>query len=230
MKNLGEDFYTALRKNNRAVITIAIIAGLSIISAFAFAFMVYQNSTENIYAINEKSELVPLKKRDLKDANLIQAKANIEYFVQLYYTLDAYSMKQKRERVLWLVGEQPKSIIRDRAKKGYFDEFLSIAGLTQNAEILQHTLKINDEAPYQASFVVRIQRINGGIVENYNNNITLTMDRVNRNYPYNPYGLLITQFSENLTRAEIKKTEEDLDLKQSEEAINQNPKEDGKGE
>ena len=56
------------------------------------------------------------------------------------------------------------------------------------------------------------------------------MDRVNRNYPYNPYGLLITQFSENLTRAEIKKTEEDLDLKQSEEAINQNPKEDGKGE
>jgi len=230
MKNLGEDFYTALRKNNRAVITIAIIAGLSIISAFAFAFMVYQNSTENIYAINEKSELVPLKKRDLKEANLIQAKANIEYFVQLYYTLDAYSMKQKRERVLWLVGEQPKAIIRDRAKKGYFDEFLSIAGLTQNAEILQHTLKINDEAPYQASFVVRIQRINGGIVENYNNNITLTMDRVNRNYPYNPYGLLITQFSENLTRAEIKKTEEDLDLKQSEEAINQNPKEDGKGE
>ena len=192
--------------------------------------MVYQNSTENIYAINEKSELVPLKKRDLKEANLIQAKANIEYFVQLYYTLDAYSMKQKRERVLWLVGEQPKAIIRDRAKKGYFDEFLSIAGLTQNAEILQHTLKINDEAPYQASFVVRIQRINGGIVENYNNNITLTMDRVNRNYPYNPYGLLITQFSENLTRAEIKKTEEDLDLKQSEEAINQNPKEDGKGE
>lgn len=230
MKNLGEDFYTALRKNNRAVITIAIIAGLSIISAFAFAFMVYQNSTENIYAINEKSELVPLKKRDLKEANLIQAKANIEYFVQLYYTLDAYSMKQKRERVLWLVGEQPKAIIRDRAKKGYFDEFLSIAGLTQNAEILQHTLKINDEAPYQASFVVRIQRINGGIVENYNNNITLTMDRVNRNYPYNPYGLLITQFSENLTRAEIKKNEEDLELKQSEEAINQNPKEDGKGE
>ena len=192
--------------------------------------MVYQNSTENIYAINEKSELVPLKKRDLKEANLIQAKANIEYFVQLYYTLDAYSMKQKRERVLWLVGEQPKAIIRDRAKKGYFDEFLSIAGLTQNAEILQHTLKINDEAPYQASFVVRIQRINGGIVENYNNNITLTMDRVNRNYPYNPYGLLITQFSENLTRAEIKKNEEDLELKQSEEAINQNPKEDGKGE
>jgi conserved protein found in conjugate transposon traK len=230
MKNLGEDFYTALRKNNRAVITIAIIAGLSIISAFAFAFMVYQNSTENIYAINEKSELVPLKKRDLKEANLIQAKANIEYFVQLYYTLDAYSMKQKRERVLWLVGEQPKAIIRDRAKKGYFDEFLSIAGLTQNAEILQHTLKINDEAPYQASFVVRIQRINGGIVENYNNNITLTMDRVNRNYPYNPYGLLITQFSENLTRAEIKKNEDDLELKQSEEAINQNPKEDGKGE
>ena len=54
------------------------------------------------------------------------------------------------------------------------------------------------------------------------------MERVNRNYPYNPYGLLITQFSESLQRVEIKSETAVLEEQESQEAINQNPKENGK--
>ena len=137
-------------------------------------------------------------------------------------------MKRKRERVLWLVGDQPTLIVKDRANKGYFDEFLSIAGLTQNAEILQQTLKITKEAPYTAEFVVRIQRVNGGVSQFYNSTIQLTMQRVNRNFPYNPYGLLITQFSENLQKVDVKSEPAVEEIKASEEETNQNPKENGK--
>jgi hypothetical protein len=144
--------------------------------------------------------------------------------VTLYYNLDAYSMKRNRERVLWLTGSQSTQIIKDRASKGYFENFLSIAGLTQKAEIMQNTLQINNTAPYEATFNVRIQRINGGISEYYNCAIKLRMEKVNRNYPYNPYGLLITQFSENLTRInDIKSDESQAETAASEEAINQNP-------
>ena len=53
----------------------------------------------------------------------------------------------------------------------------------------------------------------------------MTLVKVNRNYPYNPYGYLITQFSENLQRVADVTTEEDKALlQQSEDAINQNPK------
>ena len=89
-------------------------------------------------------------------------------------------------------------------------------------------MKISKEAPYTAEFVVRIQRVNGGISEFYNNTIKLRMERVNRNYPYNPYGLLITQFSESLQRVEIKSETAVLEEQESQEAINQNPKENGK--
>lgn len=224
----GEDFFTVLKKNNTTVWIVGFVAILSILGSLFFAFTVYKDSTNNIYSINEKGELIPLKKLEIQSANLIQAKANLELFVDQYYNLDAYSMKRKRERILWLVGNQPTLIVKDRANKGYFDEFLSIAGLTQNAEILQQTLKITKEAPYTAEFVVRIQRVNGGVSQFYNSSIKVKMERVNRNFPYNPYGLLITQFSENLQKVDIKSEPAVEEIKASEEEINQNPKENGK--
>jgi hypothetical protein len=225
---VGEDFFTVLKKNNTTVWVVGFVAILSILGSLFFAFSVYKDSTNNIYSINEKGELIPLKKLDIQNADLIQAKANLELFVDQYYNLDAYSMKRKRERVLWLVGDQPTLIVKDRTNKGYFDEFLSIAGLTQNAEILQQTLKITKEAPYTAEFVVRIQRINGGVSEFYNSTIKLKMERVNRNFPYNPYGLLITQFSESLQKVDVKSEPAVEEVKASEEETNQNPKEYGK--
>lgn len=225
---VGEDFFTVLKKNNTTVWVISLVAIASILGSLFFAFSVYKDSTNNIYSINEKGELIPLKKLDIQNADLIQAKANLELFIDNYYSLDALSMKRKRERVLWLVGQQPSVIIKDRASKGYFDEFLSIAGLSQNAEILQQTLKITKDAPYTAEFVVRIQRVNGGVSEYYNSTIKMRMERVNRNFPYNPYGLLITQFSESLQKVDYKSEPAIDEIKESEEALNQNPKEYGK--
>lgn len=225
---VGEDFFTVLKKNNTTVWVVGFIAIVSVLGSLFFAYTVYKDSTNNIYSINEKGELIPLKKLDIQNADLIQAKANLELFIDQYYNLEALSMKRKRERVLWLVGQQPSLIVKDRASKGYFDEFLSIAGLTQNAEILQQTLKISKDAPYTAEFVVRIQRINGGVSEFYNSTIKLKMERVNRNFPYNPYGLLITQFSESLQKVDYKSEPAIDEVKESEEALNQNPKEYGK--
>ncbi|MRM84273.1 hypothetical protein [Riemerella anatipestifer] len=221
--SLGENFYTVLKKNNTATWVVGMVAIASVFGSLLFSFSVYQNSTDNIYGINEKGELIPLKKLEVQNANLIQAKANIEYFVDQYYNLDAYSMKRKSEKVLWLVGSQPTKIIKDRMKKGYFDEFLSVAGLIQSAEILQQTLKITKTDPYEAEFVVRIQRVNAGISDYYDSHIKMKMERVERNYPFNPYGLLITQFSENLVRVDISSDEAQEQMKASEQAINQNP-------
>lgn len=224
---LGEDFYTALKKNNTAVWAICLVAIVCSVGSMFFAWSVYNQSTNKLFAIDGKGELVPLKMIDKNNDHLIEAKANIEFFVSLYYNLDAYNMKRNRERVLWLTGKQPTQIIKDRASKGYFDSFLTLAGLTQKAEVLQHTLQINNTDPYNCKFRVRIQRINGGVSEFYNADVSLKMERVNRHYPYNPYGLLITQFSESLTRiADVKSEEAEAEVTASAEEINQNPKQD----
>lgn len=223
----GQDLYTTFKKNNTSVIIMGVITIISVVGALVFGYIVYGMSINGAYAMNDKGEIIPLRLLEQKEADEIQARANVEYFVEQYYSLDAYSMKKKRERVLWLVGEKPTEIIKDRISKGYFDEFMSVAGLIQNAEVLHNTLKISKEAPYEVSCIVRIQRVNGGVSTYYNNHITMKMEKVNRNYPYNPYGLLITQFSENLQRIDVKSKEAEEEIQNSEEAINQNPKTDG---
>lgn len=220
---IGETIYTTLKNNSSKVWSITIFATIISICSLAFSFYVYLNSANNLYGINDKGEMQPLKKLEEKQADLIQAKANIELFVNYFYNIDAYNMKSRRERVRWLLGEQPTKIIVDKEKRGYFDEFLAINGLRQNAYILQNTLKINNEPPYNADFVVRIERINGKQIRYYNAQVNITMAQVNKNYPYNPYGLLITDFKEAITEIiEVNQADLDLQLQESENAINQN--------
>jgi hypothetical protein len=226
----GMDFYAVLKKYNKTLWAVVII-GVVVIFASAYQVIsVYQMSSNNIYGISESGNMVPLKKLENEEGKRIQAKADIEYFVSQYYDLDSYSMKRKRERVYWLVGEQPTKVIKDRASKGYFDLFMTMQGLKQSAYILQNTLQLSNQPPYNAFFVVRITRVNGDQEEYYNAKVNMTLVETNRNYPYNPYGFLITNFTEDLEKiAKTDKIDEELknDVNTSNEAINQNPKENG---
>lgn len=226
----GMDFYAVLKKYNKTLWAVVII-GIVVIFASAYQVIsVYQMSSNNIYGISESGNMVPLKKLENEEGKRIQAKADIEYFVSQYYDLDSYSMKRKRERVYWLVGEQPTKVIKDRASKGYFDLFMTMQGLKQSAYILQNTLQLSNQPPYNASFIVRITRVNGDQEEYYNAKVNMTLVETNRNYPYNPYGFLITNFTEDLEKiAKTDKIDEELknDANTSNEAINQNPKENG---
>ena len=220
---VGETIYTTLKNNSTKVWSITIFATIISICSIAFSFFVYINSANNLFGINEKGEMIPLKKLEVKEADLIQAKANLELFTNYFYNIDAYNMKQRRERVRWLLGEQPTKIIVDKEKRGYFDEFLAINGLRQSAYILQNTLKINNDSPYNAEFIVRIERVNGKQIRYYDAKVFLTMVSVNKNYPYNPYGLLITDFKEEITELrEYKQDDLEAQLQASENAINQN--------
>lgn len=218
---IGKDIYTILKRNNTAM---WLISGffLVVTSVVLFwSFTVYKESQQNMYAINEKGELVPLIKLDEKKDKIKQVQANLDYFVSLYYDLDGYTMKDKKEKILWLVGKQPTTVIRDRDKKGYFNTFLSITGLNQHAKIDQASWKFNSlDAPYTVSFTVDIVRFNGDVAEYYKCNVLATLEVVNRNYPYNPYGLIISRFDESLQKIE-KNEQYENDLK-TEENNNQN--------
>ena len=200
---IGNDIYTLFRKNNIAVIIISSFAFLITSISLFVTFKIYKESQQNIYSINQSGELVPLVKLEQKKDQLKIVQANLDYFVSLYYDIDGYTMKDKKEKIFWLVGKQPTSIIKDRDRKGYFNTFLSITGLTQHAKIAQNSWKFSSyDAPYTVAFSVDIVRINGESKQYYKCDVLATLENCNRNYPYNPYGLIITNLSENLTKLE----------------------------
>jgi hypothetical protein len=200
---IGNDIYTIFKKNNTAVLAITGFAfAITAISLF-ITFKIYKESQQNIYSVNQKGELIPLVKLEEKKDQLKLVQANLDYFVSLYYDLDGYTMKDKKEKVFWLLGEQPTYILKDRDRKGYFNTFLSMTGLVQHAQIDQNSWQFSSyDAPYTVSFTADIIRINGNNKQYYKCEILATLEKTNRNYPYNPYGLIITNFSENLTKIE----------------------------
>jgi hypothetical protein len=132
---------------------------------------------------------------------VIQSSA--EYFAKQLYELDQYNLKDRKEKLLWLVDKQPTEIIKDKERKNYYSNFLSINGLIQKVEVIPDSWEISqvDDNPAVA-FTVNIKRVNGNNEEFFKGNIRLRMTKVHINYPFNPFGYLITNFEESLSRME----------------------------
>lgn len=198
---VGKNIYSELRKNNRTVWGVVIVAIVAIASMLYFALYVYGDAGNKLYTINNKGDIIPLSLVSSKKDKIKQVQASTEYFVRQFYDLDQYSINEKKENVLWLVGEQPTKIIKDKANKGYYSNFMSINGLVQKVEVLNDTWNIsNIDTNPNVSVSLLVKRINGTNEEFFRADIELRMAKVNINYPYNPFGLLITNFTERLSK------------------------------
>lgn len=220
---VGKNIYSELKRNSRVVWGVVIISLVSIVSILYIALAIYSDSTNKIFTINNRGDLIPLSLISAKEDKVKVLKANADYFVKNFYDLDQYSLKEKKEKVLWLVADQPTKIVKDKDNKGYYNDFLSINGLVQKAEIIPDSWEISniDDNP-NVNFAVLVKRINGTNQEYYRADIQLRMTKVNINYPYNPFGYLITNFVESLSKVN-KPTDEEIKVQDSIKVEQVNP-------
>lgn len=206
---VGKDIYSELKKNSRVVWGVVAVSIISIIAILYLALVIYSDSTSKIFTVNNKGDLIPLSLISEKNDKVKVIKANADYFTKQFYDLDQYSIKDKKENVLWLVGEQPTNLIKDKDRKGYYSNFLSINGLVQKSEILPNSWRIdNVDGNPNVSFSVLVKRINGTVEDYFQADVQLRMTMVNINYPYNPFGYLITNFTESLSKVNAPTDEE----------------------
>lgn len=206
---VGKDIYSELKKNSRVVWGVVAVSIISIVAVLYLALVIYSDSTSKIFTVNNTGDLIPLSLISEKNDKVKVIKANADYFTKQFYDLDQYSIKEKKENVLWLVGEQPTNLIKDKDRKGYYSNFLSINGLVQKSEILSNSWRIdNVDGNPNVSFSVLVKRINGTVEDYFQADVQLRMTKVNINYPYNPFGYLITNFTESLSKVNAPTDEE----------------------
>lgn len=212
---VGADIYSELKKNNRTVWGVVIVAVIAIGSMLFLTMYIYNDTGNKLYTINNKGDLIPLSLVSEKKDKVKQVQGATEYFVRQFYDLDQYSINDKKENVLWLVGEQPTQVIKDKANKGYYSNFLTLNGLVQKVQILNDTWNITniDENP-NVSVGLLVKRINGTNEEYFRADINLRLAKSNINYPYNPFGYLITNYTEVLSKVQVP-TEEEVKVQDS---------------
>jgi hypothetical protein len=215
-KNMvGKNIYSELNKNSRAVWAVVIMAIISVFSAFAFAYNVYNEAGSKLYTVNNKGDLIPLSLVNKRSDKVKVIQSAVSYFITNLYDLDQFNAKERREKTLWLVGEQPTNILKDKDSKGYYSNFITYNGLIQHSEIISGSWNITniDDSPH-VQVEILVNRANGNTVDYYKSTLNLSLLSVNINYPYNPFGYLISNMQESFEKTKAP-TEEEEKIKDS---------------
>lgn len=193
MKNIYKDL-----KTNNTIVKVVVLFCFSITAFSLFlTYKAYDDSNKIMYVVSDKGIVVPLNRIETKEDQIIVVQSSINHFIDNYYTLDQYNYKTKSEKILWLASEDFIKMYKDKQAKGYFNRFLQ-TGVVQKAELQEGSLKIGSwDEPWNVSYNVIISIHNGGNTNKYIVTNTATLLKVNLNFPYNPHGILYTNFLES---------------------------------
>ncbi|MFD2825773.1 conjugal transfer protein TraK [Leeuwenhoekiella polynyae] len=198
MKTPYSSVYSTLKTNRLIVWLVVVCATLSSMFSGWMAYSIYKDSLQNAFAISTTGEVIPLKLVDQNENLEVEALAHLELFHGYFYDIDASNYESNLEKALWLGNNSVDNTYRQKKTEGVYNRLIQYS-LVQNLLRLKSKVDLNTY-PYsfQTTLVFEINR--GSITDTYELITTGNLIQVDRNFPHNPHGLLITDFFEKSLR------------------------------
>ncbi|WP_268225169.1 conjugal transfer protein TraK [Sinomicrobium oceani] len=195
MKTPYKNISQVLRNNRFVVITVVVMAFTATVICSWFTYSIHQKSLNSAFVVSTDGSVIPLKLVSQRENLKIEAQAHLDNFHRYFYDLSSTNYKQHLEKALWLGDSSVDNIYRQKKVDGVYNRLLQYA-LVQKVISIQSEVDVSKE-PY--GFRVRtIFEINrGSVTDTYELITTGSLVRIDRNFPKNPHGLLITNFFEN---------------------------------
>ncbi|MDT0646487.1 conjugal transfer protein TraK [Zunongwangia sp. F260] len=195
MKTPYQNIYAVLKLNRFVVIAVVICAFSSSIFSGWIAFSINKRALNSAFAVNTNGEVIPLKLVSQKENFRVEALAHLELFHNYFYNIDASNYEKNLEKALWLGNSSVDNLYRQKKADGVYNRLIQYS-------LVQKVLSINSEVAEQEgkySFkTITIFEINrGSVIDTYELVSTGNLITVDRNFPNNPHGLLITNYFEN---------------------------------
>ena len=198
MKTSYKDIYTVLNINR--YVTISVIVAALISSGFSgwMVYNTYNKALNNAFAISTNGSVIPLKLVSQKENFNVEALSHLELFHTYFYNIDASNYEKNLEKALWLGNSSVDNLYRQKKADGVYNRLLQYS-LVQRVLSIDSELESNDGVhSFKTTTVFEINR--GTIVDTYELITTGNLIIVDRNFPQNTHGLLITNFFENSLR------------------------------
>jgi len=195
MKTPYKNIYDVLQTNRFVVITV--VSG-ALISSLLFGWMMYdiqRTALNNSFAINTDGNVIPLKWVTQKENLEVEALAHLELFHNYFYNIDASNYLRNLEKALWLGNNSVDNLYRQKKADGVYNRLLQYS-LVQKVLSIESQLDLQVE-PYQFKTTTIFEINRGTVVDRYELVSTGNLIVVDRNYPTNTHGLLITNYFEN---------------------------------
>ncbi len=194
MKTKYKNIYDVLRLNRYIVLAVVMCAFLSISFSIWTSYRTNKILLNSAFAINNDGSIIPLKLVTQKENFQVEALAHLELFHRYFYNIDASNYERNIEKALWLGNSSVDNLYRQKKADGVYNRLLQYS-LVQ--KVLTITSELTEEEGAYGFRTVTIFEINRGtVVDTYELVSTGNLVLVDRNFPNNPHGLLITDFFE----------------------------------
>tara|TARA_E500000318_G_scaffold111941_2_gene132803 strand:- start:652 stop:1278 length:627 start_codon:yes stop_codon:yes gene_type:complete len=198
MKTPFKNIQIQLRLNRWVVLSVVIASGLVTVVALILMAKIHREALDNAFIINGNGDVIPLVWADQKQNMEVEALAHLEQFHRWFYGVDAGSYERNMERALWLGNATVAEVYQQKKANGFYNRLLQYS-LVQKVERIDSEIAVQqDSMTFRTRTIIEINR--GSVTDVYELVTTGRLIPVERNFPHNPHGLLITDFFENSLR------------------------------
>ena len=198
MKTPYKNIYSVLRLNRLIVLSVTIVAFLSSSFALWSVFDMNQKMLSSMFAVNTDGSIIPLKLIDEKENLEVETLAHLQLFHRYFYGIDTSNFEDNLEKALWLGNSSVDNVYRQKKADGVYNRLMQYS-LVQ--KVLEVTSEVNlSKEPYSFRTLTIFEINRGEVVDQYELITTGELLRVDRQFPRNTHGLLITNFFENSLR------------------------------
>src|SRR5690606_6739343 len=169
-------------------------------SAFSLwsVFDMNQKMLNSMFAVNTDGSVIPLKLTNQRENLEVEALAHLELFHQYFYGIDTSNFETNLEKALWLGNSSVDNVYRQKKAEGLYNRLIQYS-LVQKVKKIESELDLSKSPyPFRTTTIFEINR--GSVVDVYELVTTGELIKVDRQFPRNTHGLLITNFFENSLR------------------------------
>ena len=198
MKTPYKNIYSVLKINRFIVLSVICIAFLSSGFSLWSVFDMNRKMLNSMFAVNTDGSVIPLKLTTEKENLEVEALAHLEMFHRYFYGIDASNFENHIEKALWLGNSSVDNIYRQKKSEGLYNRIIQYS-LGQKVKNVTTDLDLSEE-PFSFKTVTIFEINRGKAVDSYELVTTGKLIHVDRQFPQNTHGLLITDFFENSLR------------------------------
>ena len=195
MKTPYKNIYSILKLNRFIVLSVIIGAVLTCIVSILMVIKLHKESVNNAFVVNTNGSVIPLKMVSQKENLNVEALAHLELFHTYFYNIDASNYEKNLEKALWLGNSSVDALYRQKKADGVYNRLLQYS-LVQKVLSIESKVDLQNE-PYEFETKTIFEINRGTITDTYELTTTGKLIHVDRNFPNNTHGLLITNFFEN---------------------------------
>ena len=198
MKTPFKNIYNVLKLNRFIVLAVIICALLSSTFSVWMVFNTNQKALNSAFAINTDGTIIPLKLVTQKENFRVEALAHLELFHNYFYNIDASNYERNLKKALWLGNSSVDNLYRQKKADGVYNRLLQYSLVQKVLSIDSQVEQQNGSHVFRTVTIFEINR--GPVIDTYELVSTGNLIMVDRNFPNNPHGLLITNYFENTLR------------------------------